>query len=151
MIYGRDMLARPLRLLQALLKEIREGKFDPSATRSGRLVGVDIEEFDPLPARISDAAELPECEQDREVQGPSRQALGGSDDAASYAPVATPLPKEDQPFDPDIEKQMALEAQVPLKVRPGLMSLAAVRSCLEFQSPWQARSFCSTPSLACCA
>ena len=110
MIYGRDMLARPLRLLQALLKEIREGKFDPNATRSGRLVGVDIEEFDPLPARISDAAELPECEQDREVQGPSRQAPGDSDDAASYAPVATPLPKEDQPFDPDIEKQMALEA-----------------------------------------
>ena len=61
-------------------------------------------------SRISDAAELPECEQDREVQGPSRQALGDGDDAASYAPVATPLPKEDQPFDPDIEKQMALEA-----------------------------------------
>ena len=72
---------------------------------------MDIEEFDPLPAHVSDAAELPECEQDREVrEGPSRQALGDSDDAASYAPVSTPLPKEDQPFDPDLEKQMVLEA-----------------------------------------
>ena len=31
MIYGRDMLARPLRLLQALLKEIREGKCEPNS------------------------------------------------------------------------------------------------------------------------
>ena len=58
MIYGRDMLARPLQLLQALLREIREGKFDPNATRSGRLVGANIEELDPLPA----TADLIDCE-----------------------------------------------------------------------------------------
>ena len=72
---------------------------------------MDVEEFDPLPARVSDAAELPDCEQDREVrEGPSRQALGDSDDAASYAPVSTPLLRKDPPFDPDLEKQMVLEA-----------------------------------------
>ena len=40
----------------------------------------------------------------------TRQAHGVSDDAASLAPVATPVPREDPRLDPDLEKQIALEA-----------------------------------------
>ena len=39
MVYSRDALGRPLRLLERLLKEIRTGKFLPDATRSGRFPG----------------------------------------------------------------------------------------------------------------
>ena len=35
--YGDDLLARPLRLLEALLREIRGGDFDPDLSRSGML------------------------------------------------------------------------------------------------------------------
>ena len=39
-VYGRDALARPLRLLLGLLKEIRSGAFLPDLSRSGRLVTI---------------------------------------------------------------------------------------------------------------
>ena len=39
MVYSRDALGRPLRLLERLLKEVRMGKFLPDATRSGRFPG----------------------------------------------------------------------------------------------------------------
>ena len=35
--YGDDLMARPLRLLEALLREVRGGVFDPDMARSGRL------------------------------------------------------------------------------------------------------------------
>ena len=35
--YSRDAAARPLAILASVLREIREGKFQPDATRSGRL------------------------------------------------------------------------------------------------------------------
>ncbi|CAE7743608.1 unnamed protein product [Symbiodinium sp. CCMP2592] len=43
--YGDDELARPLRLLMALISEIREGVFDPDAGRAGYLRGSGLEEL----------------------------------------------------------------------------------------------------------
>ena len=37
MTYSRDSAARPLAILSLVLKEIRDGKFEPDCTRSGRL------------------------------------------------------------------------------------------------------------------
>ena len=37
-VYGDDHAARPLRLLESLLADIRLGTFDPDATRAGRFV-----------------------------------------------------------------------------------------------------------------
>ncbi|CAE7260457.1 unnamed protein product [Symbiodinium sp. CCMP2592] len=42
--YGDDELARPLRLLLALLEEIREGIFDPDAGRAGYILGAGLRE-----------------------------------------------------------------------------------------------------------
>ena len=41
--YRRDGMARPLQILQAMLKEIHSGQFRPDCTRSGRLVKVSSE------------------------------------------------------------------------------------------------------------
>ena len=38
-VYGDDYAARPLRLLEGLLSDIRDGSFDPDASRAGRFVG----------------------------------------------------------------------------------------------------------------
>ena len=38
-VYGDDYAARPLRLLESLLADIRGGAFDPDASRAGRFVG----------------------------------------------------------------------------------------------------------------
>jgi hypothetical protein len=48
MTYSRDSAARPLALLAHVLKEIREGIFEPDCTRSGRLKAgaVALEQFD---------------------------------------------------------------------------------------------------------
>ena len=42
-VYGDDYAARPLRLLEALLSDIRDGSFDPDASRAGRFVGLNPE------------------------------------------------------------------------------------------------------------
>ena len=39
-VYSRDSLGRPLRLLEHLLMEVRAGRFLPDATRSGRFPGI---------------------------------------------------------------------------------------------------------------
>ena len=44
-VYGEDELARPLRLLLALLEEIREGYFDPDAGRAGYIKGAGLREL----------------------------------------------------------------------------------------------------------
>ena len=38
-VYGDDYAARPLRLLEGLLSDIRDGSFDPDASRAGRFTG----------------------------------------------------------------------------------------------------------------
>ena len=39
LVYSRDSLGRPLRMLERLLREVRLGSFIPDATRSGRFPG----------------------------------------------------------------------------------------------------------------
>ena len=39
LVYARDGLGRPLRMLEKLLLEVRLGRFLPDATRSGRFPG----------------------------------------------------------------------------------------------------------------
>ena len=39
-VYGDDYAARPLRLLEAMLSDIRHGSFDPDASRAGRFTGL---------------------------------------------------------------------------------------------------------------
>ena len=71
--YGDDFAARPLRLLEELLSEIRSGAFRPDASRAGRLVTVQgsSEVHDSLPgswAEVSDPVSIPvpdeECDED---------------------------------------------------------------------------------------
>ena len=37
MTYSRDSAARPLAILSLVVKEMRDGQFEPDCTRSGRL------------------------------------------------------------------------------------------------------------------
>ena len=47
-VYGDDHAARPLRLLEALLADIRLGSFDPDASRAGRFMGPAEVTADPM-------------------------------------------------------------------------------------------------------
>ena len=48
-VYGDDYAARPLRLLEALLSDIRDGSFDPDASRAGRFTGLSEAELKSSP------------------------------------------------------------------------------------------------------
>ena len=48
-VYGDDYAARPLRLLEALLSDIRDGSFDPDASRAGRFTGLAEVELESSP------------------------------------------------------------------------------------------------------
>ena len=62
LVYSRDGASRPLRVLECMLKEIREKVFNPNDTRSGRLSGLpslNVEDFSMhvVDPRNSDAAD----------------------------------------------------------------------------------------------
>ena len=61
LVYSRDAVARPLALLSHVLKEIREGIFEPDNTRSGRLKpgaeSLDKVGTEPIPPQESQASE----------------------------------------------------------------------------------------------
>ena len=48
-VYGDDYAARPLRLLEALLSDIRDESFDPDASRAGRFTGLAEAELESSP------------------------------------------------------------------------------------------------------
>ena len=84
MTYSRDSAARPLAILSRMLKEIRDGQFEPDCTRSGRLkpgaadldqddiVGlvpvVSVSQSDRMPVATEDSA--PDAERDNVVADP---------------------------------------------------------------------------------
>ena len=61
LVYSRDAVARPLAVLSHVLKEIREGIFEPDNTRSGRLKpgaeSLDKVGTEPIPPQESQASE----------------------------------------------------------------------------------------------
>ncbi|CAE7244255.1 unnamed protein product, partial [Symbiodinium sp. KB8] len=88
--YGDDFAARPLRLLEELLSEIRSGAFRPDASRAGRLVTVQgsSEVHDSLPgswAEVSDPVSIPvpdeECDEDvASPDSPNMSCLNAEED-----------------------------------------------------------------------
>ena len=104
-VYGDDNAARPLRLLEGLLADIREGVFDPDASRAGRFVGPAEAEDVPSP-RHGDEARARD-------DGAGVESVDGADSGGcSFERVSDPMDNEDVGLD-----QLALEPHA--SVEPG--------------------------------
>ena len=113
-VYGEDELARPLRLLLALLEEIREGIFDPDSGRAGYIQGAGLRErrlgADRMePSRSTPLGSAPHAD-DRLGTSDGGGHLEPSTDAQDASSWEVPLP---EPFDDDDWDALGIQAPSP--------------------------------------
>ena len=106
--YSRDVMAKPLRQLMAIILEVREGRFKPDASRSGTFTGGDP----PIPLNEG-AVDLPIAAASSSSAPPPRTSRGASPTsprAASLSPSSCSSPSVLSDSGPEVGRAASASA-----------------------------------------
>ena len=143
--YGDDFAARPLRLLESLLAEIRSGVFQPDASRAGRLAAVPCgsELRDSIPgswAAVSDPVSVCEpCDEDEE---PPNSPDAGNPDAEEGAAGSGVDMTDVPPVEPDSSSSSSSSEEDSDSSREVVSETEAIRADFRIGIP--------VPPVGCC-